>query len=59
VVSTFYDAMLAKVIAWGPTRTDAARRLAEALGRAQVDGGTANRDLLGRVRRERAASSPG
>ncbi len=31
VVSTFYDAMLAKVIAWGPTRTDAARRLAEAL----------------------------
>ena len=51
VVSTFYDAMLAKVIAWGPTRTDAARRLAEALATAQVHGVTTNRDLLVRVLR--------
>jgi propionyl-CoA carboxylase alpha chain len=51
VVSTYYDAMLAKVIAWGPTRTDAARRLAEALATAQVHGVTTNRDLLVRVLR--------
>ena len=51
VVSTFYDAMLAKVIAWGPTRGDAARRLAEALATAQVHGVTTNRDLLVRVLR--------
>ncbi len=51
VVSTFYDAMLAKVIAWGPTRTDAARRLSEALATAQVHGVTTNRELLVRVLR--------
>ena len=51
VVSTYYDAMLAKVIAWAPTRTDAARRLADALASAQVHGVTTNRDLLVRVLR--------
>jgi acetyl/propionyl-CoA carboxylase alpha subunit len=50
-VSTFYDAMLAKVIAWGPTRADAARRLAEALATAEVHGVTTNRELLVRVLR--------
>ena len=30
-VSTHYDAMLAKLIAWAPTRAEAARRLADAL----------------------------
>ena len=34
VVSPYYDAMLAKVIAWAPTRTDAAGRLADALQRS-------------------------
>jgi len=51
VVSTFYDAMLAKVIAWAPTREEAARRLAEALRGAQLHGPTTNRDLLVHVLR--------
>jgi propionyl-CoA carboxylase alpha chain len=46
VVSPHYDAMLAKVIAHGRTRAEAARRLARALARAQVHGVTTNRDLL-------------
>ncbi len=45
-VSTHYDAMLAKVIAWAPTRTEAARKLADALSRAQLHGVTTNRELL-------------
>ncbi len=45
-VSTFYDAMLAKVIAWAPTRDEAARRLAQSLARARIHGVTTNRDLL-------------
>ncbi|WP_370069628.1 biotin carboxylase N-terminal domain-containing protein [Streptacidiphilus sp. MAP5-3] len=50
-VGVHYDAMLAKVIAWAPTRTEAARRLAGALSRARVHGLTTNRDLLVRVLR--------
>jgi propionyl-CoA carboxylase alpha chain len=50
-VSTFYDPMLAKVIAFGPTRAAAARRLASALAGAQVHGLTTNRDLLVNVLR--------
>ncbi|MHB1584046.1 MAG: acetyl-CoA carboxylase biotin carboxylase subunit, partial [Acidimicrobiales bacterium] len=46
VVSTHYDAMLAKVIAWAPTRRLAARRLADTLRRARLHGVTTNRDLL-------------
>ena len=46
VVSTHYDAMLAKVIAWAPTREQAARRLAGALRRARLHGVRTNRDLL-------------
>ena len=46
VVSTHYDAMLAKVIAWAPTREQAARRLADALGKARIHGVVTNRDLL-------------
>jgi acetyl/propionyl-CoA carboxylase alpha subunit len=45
-VSPYYDAMLAKVIAWAPTRPEAARRLASALERARLHGVTTNRDLL-------------
>ena len=45
-VSTHYDPMLAKVIAWAPTRAEALRRLAGALARAQVHGLITNRDLL-------------
>jgi propionyl-CoA carboxylase alpha chain len=46
VVGTHYDAMLAKVIAYAPTRETAARRLAAALRRSRVHGLTTNRDLL-------------
>ena len=45
-VSTHYDAMLAKVIAWAPTRAQAARQLADALRKSRLHGLTTNRDLL-------------
>ena len=45
-VTTHYDAMLAKVVASGHTRTVAARRLADALRRARIHGLVTNRDLL-------------
>jgi len=46
VVSPHYDPMLAKVIAHGATRAEAARTLARALAQAAVHGVTTNRDLL-------------
>ena len=52
VVSPHYDAMLAKVIAHGRTRADAARRLARALAQAEIHGVTTNRDLLVAILRE-------
>ena len=57
VVSTFYDAMLAKVIAWAPTRDEAIGRLTAALAGARVHGPTTNRDLLVRVLRHREFAS--
>lgn len=53
-VSTHYDAMLAKVIAWAPTRREAARRLADALAGTKIHGTLTNRDLLVRVLRHPA-----
>jgi propionyl-CoA carboxylase alpha chain len=50
-VGVHYDPMLAKVIAWAPTRERAARRLAAALAGASIHGLTTNRDLLVRVLR--------
>jgi acetyl/propionyl-CoA carboxylase alpha subunit len=50
-VSPYYDPMLAKVIAHGPTRQEAARALAGALDRAHIHGVTTNRDLLVRILR--------
>jgi propionyl-CoA carboxylase alpha chain len=46
VVSTHYDPMLAKVVAYAPTRAAAARRLATALAGAHVHGLVTNRDQL-------------
>ena len=43
--------MLAKVIAWAPTRAEAAARLAAALAGATLHGVTTNRDLLVRTLR--------
>lgn len=45
-VSVHYDPLLAKVIAWAPTRAEAARRLAHELERARVHGLVTNRELL-------------
>ncbi|SCG56290.1 acetyl/propionyl/methylcrotonyl-CoA carboxylase subunit alpha [Micromonospora halophytica] len=53
VVGVHYDSMLAKLVAWAPTRAEAARSLAAALARAEVHGVTTNRDLLVRVLRSR------
>jgi acetyl/propionyl-CoA carboxylase alpha subunit len=50
-ISVHYDPMLAKVIAHAPTREGAARRLADALGRAELHGPTTNRELLVRTLR--------
>jgi acetyl/propionyl-CoA carboxylase alpha subunit len=52
-VSPYYDPMLAKVIAYGATRTEAAATLAAALRRARLHGVTTNRDLLVRILEER------
>jgi propionyl-CoA carboxylase alpha chain len=54
VVSAHYDAMLAKVIAWAPTRDAAAKRLAAALAGARIAGPATNRDLLVSVLRNAA-----
>ena len=45
-VSTFYDAMLAKVVVHAPTRRQAARQLAGVLRRARIHGVRTNRDQL-------------
>ncbi|AHH96050.1 biotin carboxylase N-terminal domain-containing protein [Kutzneria albida] len=54
VVGVHYDPMLAKVIAWGPDRASAARRLAAALASARIHGVLTNRDLLVNVLRDKA-----
>ncbi len=53
-VSIFYDPMLAKVIAWAPTRRQAAGVLADALTRTRLHGITTNRELLVNVLRHPA-----
>ncbi|MFE2017297.1 acetyl/propionyl/methylcrotonyl-CoA carboxylase subunit alpha [Streptomyces sp. NPDC059499] len=45
-VGVHYDPMLAKVIAYAPTRAEAVRHLARALERARIHGPVTNRDLL-------------
>ncbi|KJK40819.1 acetyl-CoA carboxylase subunit alpha [Lentzea aerocolonigenes] len=45
-ISVFYDPMLAKVIAYAPTRAAAARKLATALESARIHGLITNRQLL-------------
>jgi propionyl-CoA carboxylase alpha chain len=49
VISPYYDAMLAKVVAHAPTRDQAAARLGSALRRSRIHGVTTNRDLLVRI----------
>jgi propionyl-CoA carboxylase alpha chain len=45
-IGTHYDAMVAKVVAWAPTRSEACRRLAAALRRTHIHGLRTNRALL-------------
>ncbi|HVF73884.1 MAG TPA: biotin carboxylase N-terminal domain-containing protein [Acidimicrobiales bacterium] len=45
-VSVDYDAMLAKVIAWAPTREEAVRVLRRSLRDSRINGVITNRDLL-------------
>jgi propionyl-CoA carboxylase alpha chain len=54
VIGTHHEPMLAKLIAWAPTRQEAARMLASALTRTQLHGVVTNRDLLVRVLRHQA-----
>jgi propionyl-CoA carboxylase alpha chain len=54
VVGVHYDSLLAKLIAWAPTRQEAIRALAGALSRAELHGVMTNRDLLVRVLRSEA-----
>jgi propionyl-CoA carboxylase alpha chain len=51
VVGVHYDPMLAKLVAWAPTRPEAARLLAATLARTRIHGLVTNRDLLVRVLR--------
>lgn len=53
-VGVHYDPMLAKLIAWAPSRAAAARRLAAGLRGARIHGLTTNRDLLVRILEEPA-----
>jgi propionyl-CoA carboxylase alpha chain len=56
-IGVHYDPLLAKVIAWAPTRAEAGRLLAATLARAQIHGVVTNRDLLVRVLRHQAFRS--
>ncbi|HEY3008605.1 MAG TPA: biotin carboxylase N-terminal domain-containing protein [Micromonosporaceae bacterium] len=53
-IGVHYDSLLAKLIAWAPTRAGAARLLASALVRSDIHGVLTNRDLLVRVLRHEA-----
>lgn len=53
-IGPHYDPMLAKLIAWAPTRSAAARLLATALSRARIHGPGSNRALLVAVLRHPA-----
>ncbi|MGH8288160.1 MAG: acetyl/propionyl/methylcrotonyl-CoA carboxylase subunit alpha [Steroidobacteraceae bacterium] len=50
-VSSAYDSLLAKVIAWAPTREEAALRLADALDHTYLAGIHTNERWLGRILR--------
>jgi propionyl-CoA carboxylase alpha chain len=54
VVGVHQDSMMAKLVAWAPTRQEAARMLASALARTRLHGVVTNRDLLVRVLRHAA-----
>src|SRR5262249_42339280 len=48
-ISQYYDALIAKLVAWGETRESALTRLRSALAQTQIAGVACNRDLLQRI----------
>jgi 3-methylcrotonyl-CoA carboxylase alpha subunit len=48
-VTPFYDPMLAKIVAWGPDRAAALRRLRAALGKTEIVGPATNLEFLMRI----------
>ncbi|MFG2097929.1 acetyl/propionyl/methylcrotonyl-CoA carboxylase subunit alpha [Streptomyces sp. NPDC048612] len=58
-IGIHYDPMLAKVIAWAPSRDEAVRKLAGALERATLHGPATNRELLVRSLRHPEFTDPG
>ncbi|MEU1671821.1 biotin carboxylase N-terminal domain-containing protein [Streptomyces roseifaciens] len=58
-VTAHYDPLLAKVIAWAPTRPEAVRLLAHALERARIHGPVTNRELLVRSLRHEEFAAGG
>lgn len=53
-ITPFYDAMVAKVVAWGPDRDTARRRLAAAVADSVLLGPTSNRAQLMQLLRDQA-----
>ena len=53
-VSPYYDPMVAKIVAWGPDRAAALRRLGAALDETEVVGPATNLEFLARVLRHDA-----
>ena len=58
-VTPFYDPMIAKIIAWGPDRASALRRLRGGLDELRLSGVTTNLDFLGRVLRHEGFEAGG
>ncbi|HLI21581.1 MAG TPA: acetyl/propionyl/methylcrotonyl-CoA carboxylase subunit alpha [Stellaceae bacterium] len=48
-IGTYYDALIAKLIAWGETRDKALQRLGAALAETRIAGVVTNRELLLRI----------
>ncbi|MBC53531.1 MAG: 3-methylcrotonyl-CoA carboxylase [Gammaproteobacteria bacterium] len=48
-ISVFYDSMLGKLIAWGPSRAEAVAELSRGLGQLRVSGISHNAEFLGAV----------
>lgn len=57
IISPHYDAMLAKVISWAPTRAEATMKLCRALERSRIHGVPTNAGYLARILQDDAFQS--